>query len=136
MLPEFGGDTWTQTDVFATARTTGVATYRNNGFFGLVDGLNIAVQYQGKEEGNDRDLAKQHGDGWGMASTYEYEGFSAGAAYAASDRTDAQVREGRVNPDFYARGEKAEVWAAGLKYTKDASISTDNIVAVGITYQF
>ena len=51
-----------------------------------------------------------------MASTYEYEGFGVGAAYAASDRTDAQVREGRVNPDFYARGEKAEVWAAGLKY--------------------
>lgn len=116
MLPEFGGDTWTQTDVFATARTTGVATYRNSGFFGLVDGLNVAVQYQGKEEGNGRDLAKQHGDGWGLASTYEYEGFGAGAAYAASDRTDAQVREGRVNPDFYARGEKAEVWAAGLKY--------------------
>ncbi len=111
MLPEFGGDTWTQTDVFATARTTGVATYRNSGFFGLVDGLNVAVQYQGKEEGNGRDLAKQHGDGWGLASTYEYEGFGVGAAYAASDRTDAQVREGRVNPDFYARGEKAEVWA-------------------------
>ena len=93
MLPEFGGDTWTQTDVFATARTTGVATYRNNGFFGLVDGLNIAVQYQGKEEGNGRDLAKQHGD-----------------------RTDAQVKAGRDNPNAYARGEKAEVWAAGLKY--------------------
>ena len=116
MLPEFGGDTWTQTDVFATARTTGVATYRNNGFFGLVDGLNIAVQYQGKEEGNGRDLAKQHGDGWGLASTYEYEGFAAGAAYAASDRTDAQVKAGRDNPNAYARGEKAEVWAAGLKY--------------------
>lgn len=112
----FGGDTWTQTDVFATARTTGVATYRNNGFFGLVDGLNIAVQYQGKEEGNGRDLAKQHGDGWGLASTYEYEGFAAGAAYAASDRTDAQVKAGRDNPNAYARGEKAEVWAAGLKY--------------------
>ena len=112
----FAGLKWTQTDVFATARTTGVATYRNNGFFGLVDGLNIAVQYQGKEEGNGRDLAKQHGDGWGLASTYEYEGFAAGAAYAASDRTDAQVKAGRDNPNAYARGEKAEVWAAGLKY--------------------
>ncbi|WP_252861264.1 porin, partial [Shigella sonnei] len=25
VLPEFGGDTWTQTDVFMTGRTTGVA---------------------------------------------------------------------------------------------------------------
>lgn len=38
----------TQTDVFMTGRTTGVATYRNNDFFGLVDGLNFAAQYQGK----------------------------------------------------------------------------------------
>jgi outer membrane porin protein LC len=115
MLPEFGGDTWTQTDVFATARTTGVATYRNNGFFGLVDGLNIAVQYQGREEKR-ANLAKDHGDGWGMASSYEYEGFGVGAAYAASDRTDAQVSAGRAGNGLYARGEKAEVWAAGLKY--------------------
>lgn len=48
VLPEFGGDTWTQTDVFMTGRTTGVATYRNNDFFGLVDGLNFAAQYQAK----------------------------------------------------------------------------------------
>ena len=32
VLPEFGGDTWTQTDVFMTGRATGVATYRNNNF--------------------------------------------------------------------------------------------------------
>ncbi|EBP9598738.1 porin OmpD, partial [Salmonella enterica] len=47
VLPEFGGDTWTQTDVFMTGRTTGVATYRNTDFFGLVEGLNFAAQYQG-----------------------------------------------------------------------------------------
>ena len=63
VLPEFGGDTWTQTDVFMTGRTTGVATYRNNDFFGLVDGLNFAAQYQGK---NDRtDVTEANGDGFG-----------------------------------------------------------------------
>jgi predicted porin len=50
MLPEFGGDTYTQTDVYMTGRTNGVATYRNNGFFGQVDGLNFALQYQGNNE--------------------------------------------------------------------------------------
>lgn len=49
VLPEFGGDTWTQTDVFMTQRATGVATYRNTDFFGLVEGLNFALQYQGKK---------------------------------------------------------------------------------------
>lgn len=48
MLPEFGGDTWSQKDVFMTYRTTGVATYRNYDFFGLIEGLNFAAQYQGK----------------------------------------------------------------------------------------
>lgn len=32
-------------------RTNGVATYRNNDFFGLVDGLNFALQYRGANEG-------------------------------------------------------------------------------------
>ncbi|EKH4408030.1 porin OmpC [Escherichia coli] len=112
VLPEFGGDTWTQTDVFMTGRTTGVATYRNNDFFGLVDGLNFAAQYQGK---NDRtDVTEANGDGFGFSTTYEYEGFGVGATYAKSDRTNNQVIYG--NNSLNASGQNAEVWAAGLKY--------------------
>ncbi|MBM6610000.1 porin OmpC [Citrobacter portucalensis] len=112
VLPEFGGDTWTQTDVFMTSRTTGVATYRNTDFFGLVEGLNFAAQYQGKNE-DKRSPNEANGDGFGLSTTYEYEGFGVGATYAKSDRTDAQVN--RVG-DLNARGKNAEVWAAGLKY--------------------
>ncbi|HBE3661055.1 TPA: porin [Escherichia coli] len=109
---KFGGDTWTQTDVFMTGRTTGVATYRNNDFFGLVDGLNFAAQYQGK---NDRtDVTEANGDGFGFSTTYEYEGFGVGATYAKSDRTNDQVIYG--NNSLNASGQNAEVWAAGLKY--------------------
>ncbi|MDU5728651.1 MAG: porin [Citrobacter freundii] len=108
---EFGGDTWTQTDVFMTGRTTGVATYRNTDFFGLVEGLNFAAQYQGK---NDRSNDKEaNGDGFGLSSTYEYEGFGIGATYAKSDRTDSQNNH---IGQFKADGKNAEVWAAGLKY--------------------
>lgn len=32
-------------------RANGLATYRNNDFFGLVDGLHFALQYQGANEG-------------------------------------------------------------------------------------
>lgn len=118
VLPEFGGDTWTQTDGFMTGRTTGVATYRNSDFFGLVDGLNFAAQYQGK---NDRDsITESNGDGWGLSSTYEFDGFGVGATYAKSDRTNDQVRAPK-NPsiehrELNAGGDNAEVWAAGLKY--------------------
>ncbi len=117
VLPEFGGDTWTQTDVFMTGRTTGVATYRNKDFFGLVDGLNFAVQYQGKNERNKFDgYTKGNGDGFAFSSTYEYEGFGIGAAYAKSDRTDTQVKAGKILPEIFASGKNAEVWATGLKY--------------------
>ncbi len=116
VLPEFGGDTWTQTDVFMTQRATGVATYRNNDFFGLVDGLNFAAQYQGKNDRSDADnYTKGNGDGFGFSATYEYEGFGIGATYAKSDRTDSQVSYAN-NSSLNASGKIAEVWATGLKY--------------------
>ncbi|HEJ0180160.1 TPA: porin OmpC [Citrobacter koseri] len=131
MLPEFGGDTYTQTDVYMLGRTNGVATYRNNGFFGLVDGLNFALQYQGNNEGTDfgqegsgnsagRKLAKENGDGFGMSTSYDFDfGLSLGAAYANSDRTDAQVGHGlgdSAHGNKMAGGETAEAWTVGAKY--------------------
>ncbi|WP_370657884.1 porin OmpC [Edwardsiella tarda] len=116
VLPVFGGDTYSDSDRFMTGRTNGVLTYRNNGFFGLVDGLNIALQYQGKngaknETKNGREeLKEQNGDGFGMSASYDLGwGVSAAAAYSNSNRTLAQKRS-------FDTGNKAEVWTAGLKY--------------------
>lgn len=132
MLPEFGGDTYTQTDVYMLGRTNGVATYRNKGFFGQVDGLNFALQYQGNNEGSSlgqegsgnsegRKLAKENGDGFGMSTSYDFDfGLSLGAAYSASDRTDEQVargyQDGMNHRNNYAGGETAEAWTVGAKY--------------------
>ena len=135
MLPEFGGDSYTQTDVYMTGRTNGVATYRNNGFFGLVDGLNFALQYQGNNEdgkrgwtgqegsGNsaNRSLAQENGDGFGMSTSYDFDfGLSLGAAYSSSDRTDDQVargyQDGMNKRNSYAGGETADAWTVGAKY--------------------
>ncbi|MDU1457488.1 MAG: porin, partial [Klebsiella sp.] len=85
VLPEFGGDTY-GSDNFMQQRGNGFATYRNTDFFGLVDGLNFAVQYQGKNgsvsgEGmtnNGRGALRQNGDGVGGSITYDYEGFGIG----------------------------------------------------------
>ena len=126
MLPEFGGDSYTYADNFMTGRANGVATYRNTDFFGLVQGLNFAVQYQGNNEGNNcdenfcstnegtnngRDTRHENGDGYGISATYDFGmGFSAGAAYASSDRTNDQVNY------TTAGGDTADAWTAGLKY--------------------
>ncbi|MEG1251009.1 MAG: porin OmpC [Citrobacter sp.] len=131
MLPEFGGDTYTQTDVYMTGRANGVATYRNKGFFGQVDGLNFALQYQGNNEGTSagqegsgnsagRKLAKENGDGFGMSTSYDFDfGLSLGAAYSSSDRTNDQVAAGRGDRSYrnsYAGGDTADAWTVGAKY--------------------
>ncbi|UGB00857.1 porin OmpC [Leclercia sp. G3L] len=117
VLPEFGGDTY-GSDNFLQSRGNGVATYRNQDFFGLVDGLNFALQYQGKngsvsgENEGGRSLLKQNGDGFGGSLTYDLgEGFSVGAAAASSKRTADQNGAG-----VYGHGDRAEVYSGGLKY--------------------
>ncbi|STB34161.1 outer membrane protein F [Citrobacter braakii] len=108
MLPEFGGDT-AASDQFFSQRNGGLATYRNSNFFGLVEGLNFAVQYLGKNERDD--VRRSNGDGVGGSVSYEFEGFGIVGAYGAADRTDAQQ-----NPVLRGHGDKAEQWATGLKY--------------------
>ncbi|HCP6441076.1 TPA: porin OmpC [Escherichia coli] len=138
MLPEFGGDTYAGADNSMNGRTNGVATYRNNGFFGQVDGLNFALQYQGNNEGSGdgflfgqegsgsgdgRKLSKENGDGYGMSTSYNFDfGLSFGAAYSNSDRTDEQTKPDFHNTragdrnDITAGGETAEAWTVGAKY--------------------
>ncbi|WP_139538033.1 porin OmpC [Klebsiella spallanzanii] len=124
MLPEFGGDSYTKADNYMTGRANGVATYRNNDFFGLVNGLNFALQYQGKNENqsgheyqegtannNGRNVKNSNGDGFGISSSYDLGmGMSVAAAYSSSDRTNEQTHAST------AGGDKADAWTAGLKY--------------------
>ena len=126
MLPEFGGDSYTRSDNFMTSRANGVATYRNNDFFGLVDGLNFALQYQGKNENpgsgegtnnGDRSMRNANGDGFGISTSYDLGmGVSVAAAYASSDRTNDQINAYDATSHQYANGDKADAWTTGLKY--------------------
>ncbi|MGY5956189.1 Outer membrane pore protein C [Kosakonia sp. BK9b] len=120
VLPEFGGDTY-GSDNFLQSRANGVATYRNTDFFGLVDGLNFALQYQGKngsvsgENSSGRSTLKQNGDGYGAALTYDLgAGFSVGGAMSSSRRTADQ--NATNNAALYGEGDRAEVYSGGLKY--------------------
>ncbi|EEW0864994.1 porin [Escherichia coli] len=128
VLPDFGGDSWTYSDNYMTGRTTGVLTWRNTDFFGLVDGLTFSAQYQGK---NDRDnLLEANGDGYGFSVSYDYEGFGIVAAYTNADRTSLQEKEGRkrfmtskdsegkevITPRWIAGGKHAEFAGIGVKY--------------------
>ena len=123
-LPIFGDDTMYQTnDNFMVGRSNGLATYRNSNFFGLVDGLSFALQYQGKNE-NDRNteiggsvpnssIITQNGDGVGTSVAYALgnSGVSLTGAYANSNRTVDQKTQANS-----ANGNKAEQYAFGAKY--------------------
>ncbi|EBS4549314.1 porin OmpC [Salmonella enterica] len=133
VLPEFGNDTYEDHDRFMTGRANGLLTYHNTDFFGLVDGLNFSLQYQGKNGGNgesnngeDRKAKSQNGDGYGMSATWDGDaGFGVGAAYSNSRRTKEQRNNG--NNEYSSDGKRAEVWTGGLKY--DA-----NNIYLAVTY--
>ncbi len=93
-------------------RGNGYATYRNTDFFGPVDGLDFALQYQGKngsvsgENTNGRSLLNQNGDGYGGSLTYAIgEGFSVGGAITTSKRTADQ--NNTANARLYGNGDRA-----------------------------
>ncbi|WP_431022562.1 Outer membrane porin C [Erwinia rhapontici] len=121
VLPVFGGDSG-YSDNGMVGRSNGLATYRNSNFFGLVDGLDFALQYQGKNEesANGRDAAKANGDGWGSSVTYTSPvGVAVSAAYTKSDRTEGQqYLRSEGNPDITrpGAGKSAETWATAIKY--------------------
>lgn len=131
VLPLFGGDTMAQTDIYMTGRNANLLTYRNSDFFGYVDGLSFALQYQGANDDKSiaaRDVtaiedpetgeiigyesnAKANGDGFGFSTAYDLGwGVSLGGAYSNSKRTLGQ--------QYYssAKGDRAEAWNVGAKY--------------------
>lgn len=115
MLPEFGGDSG-YSDNFMNGRSTGLLTYRNTNFFGLVDGWDFAVQYQGKNERDE--VRRSNGDGWGLSTSYTSPiGLGVVGGYSSSDRTDTQAA-GTVAQDgtVVGQGKRAENWATAIKY--------------------
>lgn len=111
MMPEFGATAYTRADTYMLTRTNGVATYRNSNFFGLVDGLKFALQYQGKNESASRAANLSNGDGMAASLSYQLlDGLTLNGAMSSSNRVQAQ------KASAYGAGDKAEAWATGLKY--------------------
>ncbi|MDX5626584.1 MULTISPECIES: porin [unclassified Brenneria] len=107
ILPNYSGD-FGGTDHFLTDRSSGVLTYRNTDFFGLVDGLNFGLQYAEKDEVG-ADVTENHGDGWGTSVSYDSDiGLGVIATYASVDR--ASHTQGGVS------GQKADTIIGGVKY--------------------
>jgi len=117
MQPEFDAQTY-NTDQFMFRRGNSLATYRNSNFFGLVDGLNLTLQYQAKNDGGgepgSRNALRQNGDGYGMSVAWEFAGdFKAVGAFTQSRRTGAQNDAGS---GIMGQGSRAEAYSGAVKY--------------------
>ncbi|MEJ4047146.1 porin [Erwinia sp. SLM-02] len=117
MQPEFDAQTY-NTDQFMFRRGNGLATYRNSNFFGLVDGLNVTLQYQGRNDGGgepgSRGALRQNGNGYGMSVAWEFAGdFKAVGAFTQSRRTGAQNNAGG---GIMGQGDRAEAYSGAIKY--------------------
>ncbi len=115
VFPLWGADTMAQPDTFMTQRNRNLLTYRNNNAFGYVDGLNFALQYQGKNGDHNKssagEAAKDNGDGYGFSAAYDLGwGVSLGGGYSNSSRTPKQQH------DTTAGGQKAQAWNVGGKF--------------------
>lgn len=119
--PIFDDLTYSSADNFMTGRSTGLLTYRNNDFFGLVDGLKFGLQYQGANDENSNNartktstsnlLNKANGDGYGLSASYTTPiDLTILGTYATSKRTAGQQTMS------FGKGDNADIWAAGLKY--------------------
>ncbi|WP_274597138.1 porin [Erwinia amylovora] len=120
MMPEFGATGYTRTDTYMLTRGNSMLTWRNSDFFGLVDGLKIALQYQGKNEGSGtRATNVSNGDGYGASLSYKIvEGLTINGAMSSSNRLNANSASSTTSQKMaaYGSGGRAEAWATGLKY--------------------
>ncbi|MEA9389187.1 porin [Acerihabitans sp. TG2] len=114
--PELAGDAFSA-DNYLSQRGNNLATYRNKGLFGLVDGLDVAVQYQAENRAGEtvsegRSVQYANGNGYGMSIAYDFGfGISATGAFTSSNRTTAQKTLA-----YGHGGDKANAYAAALKY--------------------
>ncbi|WCG81547.1 porin [Pectobacterium sp. A5351] len=113
VLPENGGDS-SVTDTL-TGRVSSAATYNTSNFFGLVDNLGFGLQYVAKNESSSR-IERNHGDAWATSLSYDTDfGVGVVASYGSYERvgsTNLSLDQHRST----AGGERADVWATGLKY--------------------
>lgn len=114
VVPAFGGDLFIS-DNFLSGRSSNVITYRNNNLFGFVEGLDFAVQYQGKNDINvitGRSLKMVNGEGYGVSASYSIDNIAAAVAYMNGKRTIEQIN---LDSNVY-KNNSAEAYYCGLKY--------------------
>nr|BET44816.1 MAG: porin OmpF [Candidatus Aschnera chinzeii] len=125
VLPIYGSEFSSNNHNYMSSINRNLLTYRCNNFFGLIDGFNFAIQYQGKHNDinklvldgvNDNKLSAVNIDkGYGVTVNYNIGwGLTLGGGYGTSNLNINNIIENKNNN--LTENKKAESWNAGIKY--------------------
>ncbi|WMY97688.1 MAG: porin [Arsenophonus sp.] len=108
-----------QSDSYMVGLNRNLLTYRTADFFGLVDGLNFALQYQGKNKNNNsgsKDILKNNGSGWGLSVQYDVgdSGVTLGLGYIRSNTIIPLNLSQEMYESTYS--DHPQGWNLGVKY--------------------
>lgn len=123
VAPIFGGESIIS-DNFFSGPSNGLTTYRNKDFFGMVKGLNFAIQHQNESDqhNNQGEIRDSHGEGYGVSTSYDFgQGLYAAIAYSNSELTESQIDLIKTNLHHeHDHNKKRSIsYAIGLKYKKN-----------------
>ncbi|QJC29587.1 porin [Enterobacteriaceae endosymbiont of Plateumaris pusilla] len=135
-FPIFDEEVYYTNDHFMFAKANNLTTYRNNNFLGL-DGLNIALQYQGN---NNFNKLEQNGPGWGTSIEYNL-GFGINiigsyfSSYSNPDPNSSFAKYFFFHPYFKKIDKKHKKIKLVQKFKKkDDNKKLSNAYALGIKY--
>ncbi|MFP3014485.1 MAG: porin [Arsenophonus sp.] len=119
VLPIYGGDSMSHIDTYISGRNQNILTYSGTDFFGLIDGLNLTLQYQAKNaESNklsNQDYIKNKGYGFGVAAKYNIGwNIILGGSYTKSNYVLTLTQKVKGCDNNVAEG-----WNAGIKYDEN-----------------
>ncbi|MDE5285580.1 MAG: porin, partial [Buchnera aphidicola] len=114
-------------DNYMTGRNNSLLTYRNNDFFGLVNGLSFALQYQDKNF--DRPLVEQNGLGWGASFKYKSRSGLTAVGSLFSSKMPQKLSEKNSK-----KSSSVDAYGLGLKYdTKHVYLAAFYGIAKNLT---
>lgn len=92
-------------DNYMLGRNNSLLTYRNNNFFGLLDGISIALQYA--DQIKNKQANQKHGSGWGASLKYETDvGLTAVGSFFSAEKSKSDKKEDLTSADAYGLGFK------------------------------
>ncbi|QCI16027.1 porin [Buchnera aphidicola] len=96
-------------DNYMIGRNNSLLTYRNNNFFGLIDGVSFALQYQ--DASKNRVNSKQNDFGWGASVKYENNvGLTAvGSCFSSKTLDDKSLSNDK-------KSSSVDAYGLGIKY--------------------